>query len=180
MEKVQTSLSSLTRFKLTDELLITDDLVIKEITHAFLTNRCYYFFPDKDLVADIKGGAQMDSLGDRFISMKNAIFSSISGGDNTVLQRLMEDARLSSRIVNSVMFVHRAIAEGNYSTLADRRFVLVKERHGRPTLYHISPETTIISHVGAGPQWQEIPSIYLGLNIFDTLSYEQKRGEATL
>ncbi len=176
MEKVQTSLSSLTRFKLTDEHLITDDLVIKEITSAFETNRCYSFSPDKDLVSDLKGGASPDSLNDRFISLKNAIFNNASKGDNTVQQRLMEDARLSSRIVNSVIFIHRAIAEGPYTTLADRRFVLVKERHGKPTLYHISPETTVISHIGAGPQWQEIPSIYLGLNIFDTLSYEQKKG----
>ena len=180
MEKTRSSLSSLARFKLTDEHLVTDDLIIGEISDAFEAGRCYTFVPDKDIIAEIKSGVPADNLNDRFISIKNTIFDVLSDGDYTIQKRLAEDARLSSRLVNSIVFIHRAMGEGLFSSLMDRRFVLIKEKPGKPTLYHVSPETTVISHVGAGPQWQEIPSIYLGLNIFDTLGYEQKRGESVL
>ena len=112
------------------------------------------------------------------IAMKNAIFDAAAGDDRTVKNRFLSDTRLSSRLVSAVMFVHMALAEEDgLSSLAGRRFVIVRERPGVPTLFQVSNETTVISHVGQGPVWEEIPSLYLGMNIFDTLSYEAKRGE---
>ena len=76
--------------------------------------------------------------------------------------------------------MHRAIAEGGFKTLASRRFVIIKELPGVPTIYHVSRETTVISHVGQGPPWIEIATLYLGLKTFDAISSEQKKRESQL
>jgi len=111
------------------------------------------------------------------IAMKTAVLDAASGDDKTIKNRFLSDTRLSSRLVSALMFVHMAMAEETLSSLAGRRFGIIRERPGVPTILHVSVETTVISHVGQGPVWEEIPSLYLGMNIFDTLSYESKRGE---
>ena len=181
MHKQRSStLSSLSRFNLKDEHLVVDTLVRQEISVAFNEQRCYDFTPDPAIISDFKAGASPDSLNDRFINIKNGIIDRISGGNNDLRDRLLNNARLSSRLVSAILFIHKAIAEGDYANLQKRRFVIIKERPGSPTIYHISESTTVISHVGTGPEWDEIPSIYLGLNIFDALVNEQKRGSETL
>ncbi len=180
MERSLSTLSSLSRFKLADEHLIIDDLVKKEISNAFNENRCFEFTPDRKIISKIKDGQSLDSYNEHFIAIKNNIFDIISEGNYNLRGRLLNDTRLSSRIASGIKFVYKALAEGQYTTLQDRRFILIKERLESPTIYHISDKTTVISHVGAGPEWEEIPSIYLGLNIFDTLTYEQRRKEDDL
>ncbi len=176
VDAAQSTQSSLSRFTLREERQISDELVKIELRQAFAENRCFDFFPSHDLVKLINAGDGPETLADRYIDIKNAAFGRVSGDDRTILARLGSDARLSSRIVAAVDFVHRAIAADNNLSLLARRFVLVKERHGAPTLHHVSNETTVLAHVGQGPHWTEIPTIYLGLNVFDALAAEEKRG----
>ncbi|MFH0975743.1 MAG: glycogen/starch synthase [Spirochaetota bacterium] len=175
MQKSTSTLSSLSRFSLKDEHLVTDLLVRNEITEAFMNQRCFDFSPDSLIISEFKAGASQEQLSDRFIAIKNGIIDKISNGDENYRNRLMSDARLSSRLVSAALFIHKAIAEGALTNLNNRRFVIIKEKPGKPTIYHISESTTVISHVGTGPEWDEIPSIYLGLNIFDVLANEQKK-----
>ncbi|MBP7739068.1 MAG: glycogen/starch synthase [Spirochaetes bacterium] len=168
--------SSLCRFRITDEHLITDKIVKEHIARAFAENRCYEFYLDRDVVGSIRAGEPVELYRERFIDMRNSAFDIVSKGDQTVRGRLMSDIRLSSRLITSFVFAHRATAEADFDTIMARRFVIVKELPGVPTIFHISPETTVISHVGQGPPWTEIPTIYLGLKIFDALTAEQKRG----
>ncbi len=179
IETLRTSAqSSLSRFRLRDEHLVSDEKVKEEIAAAFADNRCFFFAADASLVARMRSGDPAALYREDLIAMKNAIFDAAAGDDRTVKNRFLSDTRLSSRLVSAVMFVHMALAEEDgLSSLAGRRFVIVRERPGVPTLFHVSNETTVISHVGQGPVWEEIPSLYLGMNIFDTLSYEAKRGE---
>jgi starch synthase len=169
--------SSLSRFRLQDEHLVSDDRVKEEIGAAFAENRCFFFSADAGLVARIRAGDPAALYREDLIAMKNAVFDAASGDDQTIKNRFLSDTRLSSRLVSALMFVHMAMAEEALSSLAGRRFVIIRERPGVPTILHVSGETTVISHVGQGPVWEEIPSLYLGMNIFDTLSYESKRGE---
>ncbi|KKM08022.1 hypothetical protein LCGC14_1728050, partial [marine sediment metagenome] len=46
------------------------------------------------------------------------------------------------------------------------------EKHGSMAIYNSIDKSPIISHVGLGPRWIEIPTIYLGLNIFNALALE--------
>ncbi len=156
---------------------MSDDRVKEEIGAAFAENRCFFFSADAGLVARIRAGDPAALYREDLIAMKNAVFDAASGDDQTIKNRFLSDTRLSSRLVSALMFVHMAMAEEALSSLAGRRFVIIRERPGVPTILHVSGETTVISHVGQGPVWEEIPSLYLGMNIFDTLSYESKRGE---
>ncbi len=179
-EEKMSTLSSLSRFRLQDEHLVADDLVKKEIKTAFADNRCFYFFPDADIVAGVKKGDPIALYRESLIAVKNRMFDDIAQADGTIKNRLLSDIRLSSSIMAGLMFIHRALAEGDVPNLIDRRFVLVREKPGVPTIYHISNETTVIAHVGQGPQWSEIASLYLGLNIFDALHDEMRKGERRL
>jgi starch synthase len=168
--------SSLCRFRISDEHLLSDKIVKEGISRAFGENRCFEFYLDGDIVRNIRGGDLAEFYRERFIDMRNIAFDTVSKGDQTVRGRLMSDIRLSSRLIASMVFAHRAVAAGDYDSIIGRRFVIVKELPGMPTIFHISKETTVISHVGQGPPWAEIPSIYLGLKTFDALTAEQKRG----
>ncbi|TAL36461.1 MAG: glycosyltransferase [Spirochaetes bacterium] len=176
MDSRTSSLSSLSRFRIQDEHLIVDDIVKAELKTAFGENRCFAFTPDPDLVTRLKSGDPVAIYRELFLGMRNRIFDDVSKDDGTVKTRLLSDTRLSSRLMGALTFIHRALGEGSFTSLPARRFVIVKERHGSPTILHVSPETTVLAHVGQGPEWQETPSVYLGLNLFDALGYELKRG----
>ncbi len=180
MDSRTSTLSSLSRFRIQDEHLITDGVVKSELKAAFGENRCFPFFPDADLVTRLKSGDPVAIYRELLLGIRNRIFDDVAQDDGTVKNRLLSDIRLSSRLLNALTFIHRALGEGGYASLPTRRFVIVKERHGSPTLLHVSPETTVLSHVGQGPEWLEVPTLYLGLNIFDALGYELKRGERAL
>ncbi len=172
--------SSLCRFRITDEHLLSDKIVKEGIARAFADNRCFEFYLDGDIVRSIRAGDLPEFFRERFIDMRNSAFEALSKGDQTVRGRLMSDIRLSSRLIASIVFAHRAVAAGDFDSIIGRRFVIVKELPGVPTLFHISNETTVISHVGQGPPWKETPSIYLGLKTFDALMAEQKRAGSGL
>jgi starch synthase len=175
LPKAALTLSSLSRFRLKDEHLVTDFFVREEISEAFKENRCFDFIPDLFIISELKSGTPVDKLNARFIDIKNGIIDKKSGGNENYRSRLLSDARTSSRLISAILFIHKAIAEADLANLYSRRFVLIKERPGSPTIYHISESTTVISHVGTGPEWDEVPSIYLGFNIFDVLANEQKK-----
>jgi starch synthase len=154
--------------------------VKSEITHAFAEYRCFPFFPDADIIGQVRMGEPLNSFIPRFTQLKTMIMEQISEGDETIKTRMMKNAHLSSRLVKAISFIHQALSDLGHIDLPSRRMVLIKEKPACPGLYSVSETSAVISHVGQGPLWTEIPTIYLGLNIFEALSYEQKRGEAAL
>jgi starch synthase len=172
--------SSLCRFTVQDEHLVSDFSVKTEISKAFEDSRCFEFYLDRDIIAGLKKGDPIELFRERFMEMRNIMFTSLSGDDHTRRAMLFNDARLSSRLVAAVVFIHRAVAEGEFTTIINRRFVIIKELPGVPTILHVNPETTVISHVGQGPPWAEIPTVYLGLKTFDALTASQKKGISDL
>ena len=171
----RTIASSLCRFKVSDEHLISDDLVKGRIAESFDENRAFSFYLNKDVISGIQSGTPVEFFREQFIDIRNGIFDDISRSDQAQRNILLSDARLSSRLVTAMAFIHRAVARIPLESISGRRFVVIKEPLGSPTIYHISRETTVIAHVGQGPPWSEIPSIYLGLKTFDMLLAEQKK-----
>ena len=169
--------STLCRFRVTDEHLISDKIVKEEIAKAFGDSRCFEFYLDRDIIGSLRSGDPAELYRERFIDMRNRAFDAVSRGDQTVRERLLSDIRLSSRLIAGFVFTHQAVAESDFDSIASRRFVIAKELPGVPTIFYISKETAAISHVGQGPPWAEIPTLYLGLKTFDALSVEQKKGK---
>ncbi|GEM_PF-284284 len=174
--------------------------ILDTIEQAFNEKRAFPFYPSHGLIEEIKNRhigevplsfadfqslQEEESVTSEISSLKDSIFREIASGDAVVLERYRSDIRLSSRLTNAILFLHIAIAEmladesdAVYAeSVMQRRFVVIKEEAGKPTIFHVEDRATVISHVGPGPPWEEIASIYLGLQIFDTLLYEMIRGE---
>ncbi|HUV06974.1 MAG TPA: hypothetical protein VMX75_04540, partial [Spirochaetia bacterium] len=182
-----TNQSNLCRFEPQGKELVTDEAVKIELATAFKENRCFPFFADPSLFDSIKAGTPPGSIGKpsepenlKLIQIKNEIIDNISAKDSTLKNNLEKDARLSSRLIQAIYHVHRAIAELEHPDLPKRRFVLVKERHGIPSISGEPGKGAVWAHVGQGPRWTDIPTIYVGINTLDALTEEQKRGEAAL
>jgi starch synthase len=146
--------------------------IIKE---AFEEARAFPFLVDRGLVAELKAGEDPGRLVPRFTDLVRGIFDEIARGDQSVRGRLGHDARLGERLATAVAMVHRVLASRDYSTLPGRRFVIVKERPGSLCL-HREGSRPGISHVGDGPTWMEVPTVYLGLGTFDPVVAEQAMG----
>lgn len=171
---------SLSRFSLKDEYLMQEKYIKAEVKEAFDKKRSYSFFPDINIITELQNDKSFEHVEEKLVNLKNQIFREISQDNISLFNKLVNDARLSRRIIYSIYFVHKALSELKNLSMYKRRFVLIKERPAKPTIYHISNETTIISHIGQGPIWQEIPSIYLGLKIFDVLNKEAKINQSKL
>ena len=163
------TLTSLSRFRISDELLVTDSAVKSSISKAYSEGRCFEFYPDPYIIERIKAGDPVEFFRESFIDMTNAVLDSYSDRSSSFREKLSGDTRLFSVIINALALFHRGAAMLDNNLIATRRIVLVKELPGKATFHHISKPTTVIAHVGQGPEWAEVPSIYLGLKIFETL-----------
>jgi len=172
-----TKQASLYRYSEKEQSLVTGDAVKDEISIAFRDLRGFAFRPDSNVIGGLRSGAALDSYHARFVDIKNDMYNVIARENHTVRNTLLGNVHLSTRLVNAVSFYHRALAEIDDKNLRNRRAVIIKEMPGTPTIYHISDDTNVLSHVGLGPAWMEIPSVYLGLTIFDALFYETKKNE---
>ncbi len=176
LDKSLSDPAGLCRYTLKDEHLLHSSNIKAEITRAFEENRAFSFFPAADLVSDMRTTPDIDRFRSRCIDIKNNVFIDMAKDDFSLRGNLEKDTRLSERITNAIRIMHLALAEGDYTSLHDRRIVIIKELPGKPTIYHISNETTLITHIGQGPFWQELPTLYLGLKTFDILDDESRRG----
>jgi starch synthase len=172
--------TSLCRFVPGSEESVSDETVQNEIAQAFKEYRAFPFIADAGIVSGVRNGEAFESHIPRFTEIKNNIIDTIAHDDTTLKTRLLHDTHLSSRIVNAISFIHKGLAEIGKIDLMKRRFVLIKEKPQSPTIYYTSEGAIVISHVGQGPSGIEIPTIYLGFNIFDALSWDQKRKQKTL
>ncbi len=165
------------RFGIDTSQEIPRESIREEVRLAFRQHRAFPFYADRDLVARLRTTLRGDHES-RFAELKNHILTQLPIDNESERHRVVSDARLSLRIVTALGLTHEALAQIDSDALVGRRFVLVKERRGTPTFFYIPDRAALISHVGQGPQWQEAPTIYLGLNIFDALTHRPKKDAA--
>lgn len=159
---------------------ILDDAVKQALLEAFNDSRCFPFFPDNNIITALRAHKPINEYKDRFTTIKNDIFTLVAGDNQTVLNRLTKNARLASRIVFAITLIHQALRDLNHQSLTNRRFVLVKEKPTEPGLYGSGASPVVIAHIGQGPKWQEMPTIYLGLNLLDQLREAFKKQDRQL
>jgi hypothetical protein len=168
--------SSLCRFRLEDEERIFDVNVKAEVKKAFNENRAFSFNADREIVRQIREGSPPEIFREKYLAILNGMFAQVAAGDQTIRDMLTHDIQLSARLITAIMTVHEALTLREFKTIFERRIVLIRERPGNPTIFHLSRESTVLSLIGQGPPWAEIPSIYLGINIFSALKAERKKG----
>ncbi len=171
------TLTSLSKFKVTDEHLIEDLAVKKSIRQAYEDGRCFEFYPIREIMEKIQQGESVSNFHEAYNNMCHTSLKNRIDQGGGVIEENSTDALLFQRIKNAIELFHIAASKNAIKTIATRRIVLIDELPGAPTLHHISDDTAVIAHVGMGPSWAEIPSIYLGLKIFDTASSELFSGD---
>lgn len=178
MEK--STFTSLSRFRISDEHLITDRAVKDSISRAYKEGRCFDFYPDQEVIERIAAGDPVEMFREKFFEMTNSMLDSFTDVRGSFREKLSGDTRLFIKIINALALFHRGAAECSNKLIVTRRIVFVRELPGRPTIHHISPSTTVIAHVGQGPEWAEVPTIYLGLKTLETLNEWKYRREHRL
>ncbi len=139
-----------------------------EISLAFHEKRAFPFYPRESILDAFRSGSAGEALVDELAALQKDIFANIAEGDATIERRFREDIELSSRITRGIEYIHKAIGESKLTTLASRRYVLIRERSGAPSIYYDKDLVSVI-HIGMGPDWVENPSVYCGLGLFDLL-----------
>jgi len=162
------------------EEILNNELVHIVIGDSFAEYRCFPFFPSLELINQLKKGNEILKTIPLAISIKNEIIEDVSKGNIHLQNQLIKDIHLSTRIIYSILLIHQALSQIENSSLMNRRFVLIKEKKGEPGILHFPGQLTVMSHIGPGPQWEEIPSIYLGLNLFQVLYLEHRKKEQKL
>lgn len=156
----------------------TDDKVNREITLAFREHRAFSVFPDAGLCNSIRNGEGSETTQNRIREIRDQVMEVASDGDLNLLQRFRSDVRLNTRLFNAIDNLHRALARIENQLILERRFVIIKERHGISTLYQEYGVVSVLAHVGSGEEWHDNPTIYLGLQTFDLLRHEKKGGRS--
>ncbi|WP_455383019.1 glycogen/starch synthase [Salinispira pacifica] len=156
-----------------DESGTLEEAVRAELVRAFSEKRSFTLVPDRHSIERIGAGASPDELEDRFRRIRDDMLGRAAMGDQTDEQRLKNDTRLASRLVNALRILHTAIARTGRTALGERRFVFVRESAGTTGLHADGAEIPVIARVGKGPHWEEVPTIYFPLQVFDVMSTEE-------
>ncbi len=161
----------------TQEELFDDDEVKTEIAACFAQGRAFPFFVIRPAVEAARRGAGTEELRALLAQERDRVVDEVASTDRTIRQRLLASVRLPGRILDALVSLHRALARATQEGLLTRRYVLVRERPGAPTLFHLSANATVLAHVGLGPAEHETPSIYIGLQVFDVLASAEEPQE---
>ena len=94
-------------------------------------------------------------------------------------ERLSRDARLMRRLGNAVRLAHDLLAaeDGGRTALAPRRIVLIRELPGEVCFFE-QDDAAVLARVGQGPVAIRVPTIYLGMRLFDLAAAEHGAGGA--
>lgn len=160
--------SALMRFTEEELPLLNAEDVEIELETSSAQFRTFAFTPDHELLPLLSVDYRPEDR-QLFIPLRNRIIEEATSLVPSAKRRFYNQGRIASRLLAGLHLIHLALRQLRHQQLVNRRFVLIKERPVNPTIYHLSPETSILAYVGPGPAAQEHPSIYLGLNLIDVV-----------
>ncbi len=155
-----------------------DQHVNEIIKHAYTDYRFFPMQPDWQILQIMENAKGREELQADINRIKENILDDASRDNLNIRTRLGSDVRLISRLVAAVDLFHRAVRETGIQDLLKRRIVIVKEEKGSSCIYRSEDGDRVLTHVGSGPAWEETPTIYIGMTIFDVLEEERKQGES--
>ncbi|MBN2049985.1 MAG: glycogen/starch synthase [Spirochaetales bacterium] len=151
--------------------------VKKTVNQGFKENRCFAFTVDPGVIDKLRHSIPLSSLHEEMVRIKNDMIEETVAGNSSLRNRFANNARFSNLLISVVTLVHRAVAELPPEGPAGRRFVVFRENRGQTGFLSSQSGTLVFTHVGQGPEWKEIPSIYLSLKLFAAVDFSLLRGE---
>ncbi|MDE0024560.1 MAG: glycogen/starch synthase [Spirochaetaceae bacterium] len=148
-----------------------DDAAVKVALHAaFREQRAFAFAPRAAWQGADAGERQ------RLAAAVRADAVAAAAPDSPAArERLQRDARLMQRLASAVRLTHELLmahADGGSPAGAPRRVVLIRELPGTAFVFELGA-TAVLARVGEGPVGARVPTIYLGLRLFDLVAAEQ-------
>lgn len=154
-----------------------DQWVNKAINRAFNEGRFFELNLDPDLSMRLGENSDDDAFKSEINGITERVFEKAAGDDLNIKTRLDSDVRLTDRMEHAIRFLHRMGSDDPESGLFRRRIVIIKEEKGSPTIFHEPPHSTVLAHVGSGAEWEENPTIYVGLRMLDIIRIEEREGD---
>ena len=168
--------SALIRYREDEIALFTSREIAAEIAESFRQFRGFSFYPDLTRISLTPFSGSEEENRNRFIFLRDQMLDSELSKLPTGKRRVASQGRVADRLLTGLVLIHRALGVLDNDLVSSRRFVLIKERPGSPTIFHVSLETSLLSWVDAGPPEKEQQTIYLGMNLLDTVSAELAEG----
>ena len=156
---------------------IDETAVRAAISGAFAEQRAFPFMPRPEW-----GASGLRERQRMTAAIRDAAVAAAAPESPATGERLRRDARLMHRLGDAVRLTHEAIAVaggGAREALGRRRIVLIRERPGATCLYE-QETAAVVARVGPGPVGARVPTIYLGLRLFDLVAAEQRSRGGTL
>ena len=152
---------------------VEDGAVEAAVRRAFREQRAFAFAPR----AGWQGGAA-DERQRLAAAVRAEAVASVAPDSPAARERLRRDARLMQRLADAVRLTHELLAandDGSAAATAPRRVVLIRELPGAAFFFE-QGAAAVLARVGQGPVGARVPTIYLGLRLFDLVAAEQDRG----
>ena len=154
---------------------LDEEAVRAALLGAFAEQRAFPFLPRPEW-----GAAGLQARQRMVAAVRDAAVAGAAPESRATGERLRRDVRLMHRLGDAVRLTHEAITlagGGTRGALTGRRIVLIRERPGAAGLYE-GESAAVVARVGPGPVGERVPSIYLGLRLFDVVAADQRGGGA--
>ena len=154
---------------------LDEEAVRAALLGAFAEQRAFPFLPRPEW-----GAAGLRERQRMVAAVRDAAVAGAAPESRATGERLRRDVRLMHRLGDAVRLTHEAITlagGGTREALTGRRIVLIRERPGATGLYE-GESAAVVARVGPGPVGERVPSIYLGLRLFDVVAADQRGGGA--
>ena len=154
---------------------VDDAAVEAAVQRAFREQRAFAFAPRPAWQGGDAGERQRLA-----VAVRAEAVAAAAPDSPAARERLQRDARLMQRLGNAVRLTHDLLIAnegGSHAASAPRRVVLIRELPGAAFLFE-QGDAAVLARVGQGPVGDRVPTIYLGLRLFDQVAAEQDGGSA--
>ncbi len=138
-----------------------------EITASFEQARAFALVPNRFRDEAARHGAD-DAI--------SGIIEAARSGSMVPARRMVANQHLHTLVKSAITTVLDAVETLDAGSVNERRIVIIRDRPGSPTIYHVDSDSTVLARVGQGPIERETPTIYLGLNSLELMGIEEERG----
>ena len=156
---------------------VDDAAVEAAVQRAFREQRAFAFAPRPAWQGGDAGERQRLA-----VAVRAEAVAAAAPDSPAARERLQRDARLMQRLGNAVRLTHDLLMAnegGSRAASAPRRVVLIRELPGAAFLFE-QGQAAVLARVGQGPVGARVPTIYLGLRLFDQAAAEQDGGAAAV
>jgi hypothetical protein len=143
-------------------------VAMSRIQGAVSQERCYFFYPDKQVISALGLGSSIGSMNGRLLRIQIGMYHDLHGAALKSIEQQVPK-HVANLIHYAISLIHQVLAEIEGYVTGEERFVLVREIPEAPVFHHL-----VLRCVPAKGQEEALaaldgPSLYFGLLLFDAI-----------